>query len=92
MTLANVLTALHGNANINITLVDAQGVELITFGAPGYEAIESDLGTRPVTAITIESGAKVRIAVGDAVTVTPSSDPDPSGDPSGDPDPNGGGD
>lgn len=67
MTLTAVLTALANNAGVSITLVDAEGVVLITFMAPGYGSIESDLGERIVKRITVK-GAKELIVTLEAAT------------------------
>lgn len=56
MTLSEALTALAGNTGINIQLVEVDGTTktpIITFNAPGYEGIESDLLTKTVNTITI---------------------------------------
>ena len=65
MTLSNVFAVLVNNENLNITLVDSAGKNLITFNAAGYAAVESDLGTRAVTSIKIVSSAQVNITIGD---------------------------
>ena len=93
MTLAEILAALSSNTNVNITLTDDQDNQLITFNAAGFAAVESDLGTRKVKRIKINSGTAVTIPLEapDNSTTDPSSDPsgdpssDPSGGPSGDP-------
>lgn len=67
MTLSNVLAALANNAGVSITLMDAEGAVLITFMAPGYGSIESDLGERIVKRITVK-GAKELIVTLEAAT------------------------
>lgn len=67
MTLTAVLTALANNAGVSITLMDAEGAVLITFMAPGYGSIESDLGERIVKRITVK-GAKELIVSLEAAT------------------------
>lgn len=67
MTLTAVLTALANNAGVSITLMDADGNVLITFMAPGYGSIESDLGERIVKRITVK-GAKELIVTLEAAT------------------------
>ena len=57
MTLSDTMTALAGNPAVNISIIDAEGEVLITYLAPGYGAIESDLGSRIVKSITVR-GAK----------------------------------
>lgn len=56
MTLSEALEALSGNVGINITLVEVDGTTktpIITFNAPGYGGIESDLLSKTVNAITV---------------------------------------
>ena len=66
MHLTDLLVALSGNANLFVTLTDKTGGELITFNAAGYTSVESDLGTREVLKITLDSLNKVSIALEDA--------------------------
>ena len=66
MALSDLLVALSGNTNLYLTLTDKTGVEMITFNAAGYESVESDLGTRVVLKITLDSLNKVSIALDDA--------------------------
>jgi len=66
MTLLDVLTALANNTGVNITLVDEDGNTLITFGAPGFGSIESDLGARIVKRIRIQSQKEVVITIENA--------------------------
>lgn len=84
MILSETLAALSNNTNLNITLMDDQDNQLITFNAVGYPSVESDLGTRTVKSIKVSSGTAVVISLKEANN---SSDPtgDPSSDPSGDP-------
>lgn len=63
MTLTAVLTALANNAGVSITLVDAEGVVLITFMAPGYGSIESDLGEKIVKRITVKSAKELTVTL-----------------------------
>lgn len=63
MTLADVLAAMANNTGVNITLQDEDGNNLITFGAPGYSSIESDLGTRVVKRIKIRGAKDVAITI-----------------------------
>ena len=67
MALSEVLAALANNAGVSITLMDAEGTVLITFMAPGYGSIESDLGERIVKRITVK-GAKELIVTLEAAT------------------------
>lgn len=63
MTLTAVLTALANNAGVSITLMDAEGVVLITFMAPGYASIESDLGEKVVKRITVKSAKELTVTL-----------------------------
>lgn len=63
MALSDVLAALANNAGVSITLMDAEGVVLITFIAPGYGSIESDLGAKIVKRITLKSAKKLIITL-----------------------------
>lgn len=65
MTLENLLPTLSKNASLNITLVNDDG-EMITFNAAGYENIESDLNTKVVKAITVDSNKLIKIKIADS--------------------------
>ena len=84
MILSDLLKALSGNANVNITLSDADNDALITFNAGGYAAVESELGKRIVKKVKVVSAQAVTIVLDAAEEST---DPDPSGDPGTDPTP-----
>ena len=43
MTLTQFLAALSGNKGTQVTLIDAEQTELLTFNIEGYEAVESDI-------------------------------------------------
>ena len=66
MALSDLLVALANNTRLYITLVDSSDVEMISFGAAGYANIESDLGTRVVKRITIETPNAVKVSLEDA--------------------------
>lgn len=89
MILSETLEALSNNTNVNITLTDNQDIQLITFNAAGYEVIESDLGSRRVKSLKINSSTSVTVSLKEADNSNPSGDPsdpsDPSSDPTGDP-------
>lgn len=91
MILSETLAALSNNTAVNITLLDDADNQVITFNAAGYAAVESDLGTRKVKRIKINSGTSVAISMEAADNSNPSGNPDstdpsdPSGDSSGDP-------
>lgn len=63
MLLSDLLTALASNAGVNITLMDEDGNVLITFVAPGFASIESDLGTRVVKRIKIRGAKDVAVTI-----------------------------
>lgn len=65
MTLSDVLKSLANNTNLNITLIDKDDNTLVTFGATGYESIESDLQTHEVTKIKIVSAKDITLVLGD---------------------------
>lgn len=65
MILSDVLKSLANNTNVNITLIDKDENTLVTFGATGYESIESDLQTHEVTKIKIVSAKEVSLVLGD---------------------------
>ena len=92
MLLLDLLKALSGNSNVNITLNNADGDSLITFNAGGYAAVETDLGKRTVKKVKIMTANAVTIVINDAVEEEepqpddPTTDPtDPTTDPSTDP-------
>lgn len=66
MILADVLKAMANNENVNITLVDNEEKNLITFGASGYQSVEADVTARAVKKIKIESISHVKIYIDDA--------------------------
>ena len=59
MTLQNLLPTLSKNSSLNITLVDSDDSNLITFNAAGYTSVESDLFDRTVNRITVESNKSI---------------------------------
>ena len=63
MTLLQVLTALANNTTTNITLVDAENNQIITFNASGYEAVDATYTAKVVKAITIISAQAVTISI-----------------------------
>ena len=66
MVLSDLLVALAGNTSVYITLEDLDGNKLITFNASGYASVESDLGTRGIKKIRIDSVTNVAIVLEDA--------------------------
>lgn len=71
MILSDVLAALSNNTGVNITLMDDSDNTLITFNAAGYGAVESDLGTRNVKRIKINTANSVTVSIEDAETTNP---------------------
>lgn len=67
MTLTDALASLAGNLNLNVSLVDSDDTEMIRFNAAGYQNIESDLFSRIVDSITINSSSIVTIKLASAV-------------------------
>ena len=67
MTLTDALASLAGNLNLNVSLVDNDDTEMIRFNAAGYQNIESDLFSRIVDSITINSSSIVTIKLASAV-------------------------
>ena len=66
MTLSDLLVALAGNQKLYITLAALDGTALITFNAAGYTSVESDLGSRTVNKITINSPSEIVITLENA--------------------------
>lgn len=66
MILSDLLVALSANTGVNIVLVDDADNQLITFNASGYASIESDLGTRVVKNIKVNSAKEIAISIKDA--------------------------
>lgn len=67
MRLSDVLRALSYNTNVSVTLVDKDENTLVTFGATGYESIESDLQTHEVVKIKIVGSKEVTLILGDII-------------------------
>lgn len=68
MILSDLLAALSSNTGVSITLMDDNDNALITFNAAGYGAVESDLGSRKIKRIKINTANSVTISVEDAET------------------------
>ena len=66
MNLSDLLEALANNSKLYITLADNNSDSLITFNAAGYESVESDLGSRTVKRIKVESPSAVTVILEDA--------------------------
>ena len=66
MVLLDLLVALASNQKLYLALMDKEGNALITFNAAGYESVESDLGSRVVNKITVDSTTLVSIVLEDA--------------------------
>ena len=67
MKLSDVLKSLAGNANLTVTIIDADGNNLISFNASGYESVESDLQEHEVKKIQITSAKEVTVIIGDVL-------------------------
>ena len=65
MTLLQVLTALANNTGTNITLIDSENNQIITFNAAGYAAVDATYTAKIVKAITIVSAQAVTISIAD---------------------------
>lgn len=63
MALSDLLVALANNTKLYITLADENNDVLITFNAPGYASVESDLGSRVVKEISITSSNAVTVVL-----------------------------
>lgn len=66
MNLSDLLEALANNTKLYITLADSNSDSLITFNAAGYASVESDLGSREVKKIKVESPSAITIILEDA--------------------------
>ena len=66
MALSDLLVTLTSNQKLFITLADDNGTALITFNAAGYTSVESDLGSRVVKRIKIESPSAITVTLEDA--------------------------
>lgn len=66
MALSDLLVTLTSNQKLFITLADDNGTALITFNAAGYTSVESDLGSRVVKRIRIESPSAITVTLEDA--------------------------
>lgn len=63
MTLLQVLTAMANNTTTNITLIDTENKQIITFNAAGYEGIDATITAKIVNSITINSAQAVTISI-----------------------------
>ena len=78
MKLGELLEALGANGanpDVNITIIDNNDVPLITYRASGYGSIESDLSTKKVKKILINTMTAVTVYIDD--DDVPEPDPDP---------------
>ena len=66
MALSDLLVTLTSNQKLFITLADDNDTALITFNAAGYTSVESDLGSRVVKRIKIESPSAITVTLEDA--------------------------
>jgi hypothetical protein len=63
MALSSLLPLLASNNTVTITLVSKTGDVIIKFNAPGWEAIESDLGAYLVTSIAVNTKTDIGIVI-----------------------------
>lgn len=66
MVLSDLLVALAYNTKTYVTLKNLDDEELITFNASGYASVESDLGSRGIKKILVESVSNIVIVLEDA--------------------------
>lgn len=67
MTLLQILAALSGNTDHNISIVNSDDTALITFNAAGYESIENDLTARTVKRVRVDSNHNlIKVVIEDA--------------------------
>lgn len=70
MRLADLLKAMRANDKVNITLIDSEDNVLITFNCKGWEAVESDIQSRMVNKIKVDTDKLVLVYIEDAVLPT----------------------
>lgn len=88
MKLSDLLKALAFNTALNVTLVDSEEAELITFNAVGYKAVESELGKKKVKKVKVTSATTVMIVLDEEeVTEEPTTNTDPEPTSTTDPEP-----
>lgn len=66
MKLIDVITAMgEGNINpkVEVTILDNTDAQLITYMSGGYASVESDLGTKKVKRIKINSATQVTVSI-----------------------------
>ena len=79
MKLIDLLTALGSdniNPKVNVTILNNDDTELITYNSGGYASVESDLGTKKVKRIKVNSATLVTVSIDNEDEQ--SNDPDPS--------------
>ena len=68
MKLIDLLTAMGKddiNPKVNITILDNTDVPLITYGSGGYASVESDLGTKKVKTVKVNTATLVTVSISD---------------------------
>lgn len=68
MKLIDFLTALGKddiNPRVNVSILDNEDKPLITYVSSGYASVESDLGTRVVKKIKVNSATLVTVSISD---------------------------
>lgn len=51
------------NPKVNVTILDNDDKPLITYASGGYASVESDLGTKKVKSVKVNSATLVTIAI-----------------------------
>lgn len=51
------------NPKVNVTILDNADKPLITYGSGGYESVESDLGTKKVKRVKVNSATLVTVSI-----------------------------
>lgn len=68
MKLIDLLTALgedNLNPKVDVTILDNDDKQLITYGSSGYASVESDLGTKKVKRIKVNSATLITVSISD---------------------------
>ena len=51
------------NPKVNVTILDNADKPLITYGSSGYESVESDLGTKKVKRVKVNSATLITVSI-----------------------------
>lgn len=77
MTLRQLLTVFDDNKGTSVTLMNLEGVDILTFIVEGFMAVESDIldrGVKKVTIIKTPTAASLKITLYDPVDDGPTPD------------------